>query len=201
VVFVAEMDMIANTFFTVRDKEILNLKLDNVTFVLNSVDELAGDEALLTLRSRQPPHRVLSTVEASTNTFKKLQTDESAKAEEDAKKALDDANANLKNEVERIKADKSIDPQTQRNMIEMVRQDKQRELDVLKVNIENEKRHKIRQVKDRTEREIRAVEGFARNLAIILPPIPAVILGIFVFAARRQGERQGVTPDRLISRK
>jgi ABC-2 type transport system permease protein len=201
VVFAAEMDMIANTFFYVRDKEVLNLKLDNVTFVLNAVDELAGEEALLTLRSRQPAHRSLTTIEARTNAFKTTQTDESAKAEEDAKKALDDANAALRKEVDTIDADKSLDPRTKEIKKEMVRRDKQRELDVLKVNKENEKKHKIKQVKDRTEREIRDVEGFAQNLAMFLPPIPALILGIFVFAKRAQGERQGVIPDRLVSRK
>src|SRR5262249_27055874 len=42
VVFVAEMDMISNPFFFIRDKEWQGLKLDNITFVLNAVDELAG---------------------------------------------------------------------------------------------------------------------------------------------------------------
>ncbi len=201
VVFVAEMDMIANTFFYVRDKEVLNLKLDNVTFVLNAVDELAGDEALLTLRSRQPTHRALTAVEARTNAFKTLQTTESAKAEEDAKKALEDARANLQKEADKINADQSLDPQTKRQKMAIAAQNQQRELDVLKVNIENKKRREVKAVRDQTEREIRHVEGFARNLAIFLPPIPALILGIFVFASRVQGERQGIVPDRLVSRK
>jgi ABC-2 type transport system permease protein len=201
VVFVAEMDMIANTFFTVRDKEILNLKLDNVTFVLNAVDELAGEEALLTLRSRQPTHRSLTTVEARTNDFKTQQTKESAKAEEEAKKAFDDANATLQKEADAINADTSLDPQTKRQKMAIAAQSKQRELDVLKVNIENKKRREVKSVKERTEREIREVEGFAQILAMFLPPIPALILGIFVFGKRVQGERQGVIPDRLISRK
>jgi ABC-2 type transport system permease protein len=201
VVFAAEMDMIANTFFAVRDKEILNLKLDNVTFVLNAVDELAGEDALLTLRSRQPAHRSLTTVEARTNEFKTEQTKEAARAEEEAKKAFDDANAALQKEADALNADTSLDPQTKRQKLGIAAQNKQRELDVLKINIENKKKREVKTVKERTEREIRDVEGFAQNLAMFLPPIPALILGIFVFAKRAQGERQGVIPDRLISRK
>ena len=124
-----------------------------------------------------------------------------AKAEEEAKKALDDANAALQKEADTINADTSLDPQAKRQKLAMAAQNKQRELDVLKVNIENKKKHEVKAVKERTEREIREVEGFAQNLAMFLPPIPALILGIFVFARRSQGERQGVIPDRLISRK
>jgi ABC-2 type transport system permease protein len=201
VVFLADMDMISNTFFTVRDKEILNLKLDNVTFVLNAVDELSGEETLLGLRSRQPMHRTLTSIEARTNQFKTLQVEESAKADKDAKRALDDANAKLQEEADKINADATLDRETKRIRMATVAQNKQRELDVLKVNIENDKRRKVKRVKEGTEREIRDVESFWRILAILVPPIPALILGVFIFAMRIQSERQGIVPDRLVSRK
>ncbi len=78
---------------------------------------------------------------------------------------------------------------------------RQRELDVLEVNIENSKKHKLKAIKDRTEREIRVIETNARTLAIILPPIPALILGLFVFGMRAKDERQGIVPDRLVGHK
>jgi ABC-2 type transport system permease protein len=201
VVFVAEMDMISNTFFFVRDREILNLKLDNITFVLNAVDELAGEEALLALRSRQVTHRTLTAIEARTEAFKALQSEESAKAEKKAKDDLDSANDSLQKEVDKIKADKSLDPQTQQIQIAQAVENKRTELEVQKVNSENEKRRKIRAVKERTEREIRAVEGFYQRWAIALSPIPALVLGVFFFVLRLQGERQGIVPDRLVGKK
>ncbi len=54
--------MIANPAFFIRDKVWQGLKLDNITFVLNAVDELAGEDALLTLRSRQAVPRTLTAV-------------------------------------------------------------------------------------------------------------------------------------------
>lgn len=201
VVFVADMDTISNAFFFVRDKKWQDLKLDNITFVLNAVDVLARDEALLPLRSRQEVHRTLTKIEASTTAYKTSQTEESAKADEEAKKALDDAKKRLQEEVDKIEADKSLDPRTKAIMIKSAQENKQRELTVLEANIENTKKRKVKEIKDRTEREIRVIEDFAGVLAIVLPPIPALILGIFVLAMRLQGERQGIVPDRLVSKK
>ena len=196
----AEMDMI-KPFFFIRDKEWQGLKLDNVTFVLNAVDELAGEDAFLALRSRQARHRTLTTVEASTNTFKESQRTESAKADEKAKKALDDVQKKLQDEVDKIANDKTLDPGTQRTMMEMARQNMQRELDVTKANIENQKKRTVKEIKDTTEREVRVIENRTRVTASFLPPILVFILGIIIYSFRVQRERQGIVPDRLVHRK
>lgn len=201
VVFVAEMDMIANPFFFIREKEWNGLKLDNITFVLNAVDELAGEEALLALRGRQSQLRTLTTVEASTDAFKESQRKESAKADDDAKKALADVEKKLQDEVDKILNDKTLDPGTQRTMAEVARQNKQKEFDVMKTNIENKKKHKVKEIKDSTEREVRTIENRTRMMAILLPPIPALLLGIFILSLRVQRERQGIVPDRLVHKK
>ena len=198
VVFVAEMDMISNPFFFIRDKDWQGLKLDNITFVLNAVDELSGEEALLALRARQGQHRTLTTVEASTDAFKESQRKESARADDDAKKALDDVQKKLQDEVNKILSDDSLDDQTKRIKAEMARQNMQRELDVTKANIENKKKRTVKEIKDTTEREVRVIENQTRMMAILLPPIPALLLGIFILSLRVQRERQGIVPDRMV---
>jgi ABC-2 type transport system permease protein len=201
VVFVADMDMISNIFFAVREKEILNLKLDNVTFLLNAMDELAGDESLIALRSRQGTHRTLTTIEASTKTLVDRKEDEASKASKDAKKKLDEVNTKLQEEVDKIINDKTLDPRTQAIMAETARKNKQKEFDAEKDRIEDNKKRTVKQAEIRAEREIRTIEESSRWLAIILPPIPAFLLGIFVMAVRIKEERQGIIPDRLVSRK
>jgi ABC-2 type transport system permease protein len=201
VVFVAEMDMISNPFFFIRDKEWQGLKLDNITFVLNAVDELAGEHALLALRGRQAVHRTLTTIESRVKDFRTTQVEESAKADKEAKDALDEVNKALQKDIDKIDADTSLDPQTKRIMKDAAVRNQQQVLDVKKANIENGKKRKVKDVKERTEREIRAVENVGRTMAIILPPIPALILGILFFAYRLQGERQGIVPDRLVGKK
>ena len=201
VVFVAEMDMIANPFFFIREKEWNGLKLDNITFVLNAIDELSGEEALLALRGRQSQLRTLTTVEASTDEFKESQRKESAKADENAKKALDEVQKKLDDEANEILNDKSLDNETKRIKIQTAQQNKQRELEVAKANIENNKKRSVKQIKDKTEREVRVIENRTRMMAILLPPIPALLLGIFILSLRVQRERQGIVPDRLVHKK
>ncbi|MCA1685928.1 MAG: Gldg family protein, partial [Planctomycetia bacterium] len=47
---IADLDLISEEFFELRRQKVENLELDNVTFVLNCVDVLAGDDAFVTLR-------------------------------------------------------------------------------------------------------------------------------------------------------
>ena len=59
VIAIADLDMISEQFFELRRQKIENLELDNVTFVLNCVDVLAGDESFMAFRKQRLKHRTL----------------------------------------------------------------------------------------------------------------------------------------------
>ncbi|MSR57944.1 MAG: ABC transporter permease [Planctomycetaceae bacterium] len=200
VVFVADMDMIANPFFQIRDKETLGLRLDNVTFILNAVDELAGDDAFLELRSRRARHQTLTQVEARSLNAKARETEAAAKAENEAKEALDAAQKRFSDEVERIRDDTTLDARTKRIKIEAANANQSQRLAVEQAGIKNDQNKKVKAIKNQTERDVRQIEDRYRWLAIALPPVPALLLGIFVFAVRARDERQGVIPDRLVGK-
>ena len=69
VIAIADLDVISEQFFMLRRQRAENLELDNVTFVLNCVDVLAGDDAFVALRKRRPLHRTLTLLEAKNKTF------------------------------------------------------------------------------------------------------------------------------------
>lgn len=199
-VFVADLDMISDTFFYVRDKEWQGLQLDNITFILNAVDELAGDDAFLALRSRRPEHRTLAMVESLTESAKKSQAEASRSADKDAEEKLKEANKRLKTDVDKIRNDKNLDERTKRIRLEAAQMNEQRIFEVEKAKIDTDKNKKLKQIKSKAEQEVRGIENFIRRLAILIPPIPALLLGVFVFAIRAKGERQGIVPDRLVGK-
>src|SRR5262249_26859061 len=157
--------------------------------------------ALLALRGRQAIHRTLTTIESRVKAFKTTQVDESARADQEAKDALDEVNKALQKDIDKIEADTSLDPQTKQIMKRAAVQNQQQVREEKKAKMKNGKKGKVKNFRNRTDREIRAVENVARTRAISPPPIPALILGIIVFAYRLQGERQGIVPDRLVGKK
>ena len=72
-----------------------------------------------------------------------------------------------------------------------------RRLDVEKANIEDQKRKKIQESKADMEQQIRRIQNRVRALAIALPPLPPLVLGLFVFGVRLRRENQGANPNRL----
>ena len=68
VVLVADIDMLTDDFFNLREQgEVpgmgMTFDFDNATFVLNAIDALAGEDRFLDLRKRRPKHRTLTRIE------------------------------------------------------------------------------------------------------------------------------------------
>lgn len=196
VVYVADADIISDWFFMVRERRMYGLDLDNVTFVLNAVDFLAGDKAYIDLRKRRPKHRTLTAVERETAAFIKESAIEREKAAEDAKAELEKAKESFKEKVKKIQEDKSLDQMAQLQQLAMAQSDEQRRVQVAEAEIELKKEEKINQIRTQTERRVRAIEQryFAR--ATIVPPIPALVLGLIVWFRRLQNEQREVPPAR-----
>ncbi|HTP33741.1 MAG TPA: Gldg family protein, partial [Candidatus Acidoferrales bacterium] len=53
-VIAADVDLMGEQFFELRRRGIENLNFDNVAFLLNAVDQLAGDTSFIALRKRRP---------------------------------------------------------------------------------------------------------------------------------------------------
>ena len=84
-VFVADSDIISDWFFMVRERRMYGLDLDNVNFVLNAVDSLAGDHDFIPLRNRRPRHRTLTAVRSERRSSSS-RAKERENAADDAKK-------------------------------------------------------------------------------------------------------------------
>ena len=198
-IYVADIDLISDQFFAIRERKMYGLDLDNVSFVLNSVDHLAGDEAYIALRNRRPKHRTLTRVEAETKKFIEERSKEREKAAVEAKEALETRQKELTAEVDKIKEDKSLSPIQRDQQVAIAMLNQSRMLEVEKANIEQAKEQQIERNRIQTERSIRSIENRFYLFAAVIPPIPAVILGLLVWMKRLASERKDISANRLRS--
>ncbi|QEH36375.1 ABC-type uncharacterized transport system [Aquisphaera giovannonii] len=197
VIAVADMDLIGEQFFELRRQKIANLDFDNVTFVLNCVDVLAGDDSFVELRKKRLKHRTLARIEEQTRTFVEQYQKQSTLAEDAAKAKLDDAQKRFDKQVAEVKSRTDIDEREKEIQLNNLQSIAQRRLEVEKANVEDERLEKVREAKADSEQKTRAIENQVRFMAAAIPPLPPLILGLIVFGVRLGRENRGAVPTRL----
>ncbi|HWE36839.1 MAG TPA: Gldg family protein [Isosphaeraceae bacterium] len=198
VIAIADLDMISNELFDVRAAKIADLDFDNITFVLNCVDVLAGDEELVALRKRRPRHRTLEALEGQIKVFDEQRLKKQKEAEEEAKAAIDKAQKELDANVAKIRGQKELDARTRDLMISQVEAVENRRLNSeVKANIEDKKRREIFDSKAEAEQAIRRKQNEVKAMAVALPPLLPALLGLGVFGVRVGRENRGANPNRL----
>ena len=196
-IVITDLDLIGEQFFEMRKRKIENLNFDNITFVLNCVDVLAGDDAYIPLRKRRAQHRTLTRLEQQASDFIAQSQKESREAEDEAKETLEKAQKSLNDKVAAIEKDKDLDEQSRRIKVSTVERIESRRFEVEKAAIEDDKRRKIQESRANMQQSIRAIENRVRFGAIVAAPLPALLLAAFIFGIRSGRENQGANPNRL----
>ena len=199
-IFVADLDIVHDVMFDVAQRQMYDLKIDNVLFVLNCVDFLAGDERFIELRKRRAKHRTLLVLEERKRKFEQDRNDEIRKAEDEATKAVDEAKERLNAVLDEQRAELqkgNVDAGTMSQRIGNAEEAENRKLAQREREIERAKEDRVRRVRIETEQEIRQIENSVWKRAVLSPPLPAIILGIFVVLYRATRERSGIASDRL----
>ena len=212
VVYVADIDCLSSAFLELRARpdEEVEFRFDNVTFALNILDTLAGDDRFVEIRKRQTRHITLKTIELLTedaradadqeiDSFEKAFND----AEAEAKQQMENLLKDLEKEVEEIKqrqqeqGGSSNELRAAEVRLAIKRQTLQRRLDTKIQKRKNERDLKLKEIERQLELKTRKVQNTFKFWAAALPPLPPLLIGLIVFVYRRTREREGVSRERL----
>ncbi len=213
-VYVADVDYM-HPFFSENRKrpeqfEDLDLRVQNITFVLNIVDVLAGEMNYPAIRSHEPQHITLSLFEDQAEVYRLEESENQKNYQESFNKALQDAEeenqksvAKFREKVEKLQRDGTQDVSKQQELIGMMQQLQvntaalERKLAIRREKMETERDAQIQDSRRSAEAKVLELQNRYKMLAIFLPPIPPLLVGAGVFVTRRVREREGISKNRL----
>jgi len=159
------------------------------------------DKTYLELRKRRPELRTLTGVEKRTAKFVQDRINKTKEADDEAKAALQTAQHQFDHKRMEIEKDPKLSPPERDELIRRLKEGEERRLDVQKAQIDLRKQQEIDEIKNATERRIRETERQVMAMAVIVPPIPAIVLGVVLLLLRLGRERQYIAPERRIEQK
>lgn len=201
-VLVADVDCLSDAFFVIREMgeeedAIVQWNFQNVAFVLNSLDSLAGDDRFLDVRKRNRNHRILEKVEEATEEYRDLAGKQRTQFIDDAKSQIAAVQDEFTKKIDEIEANPDLSALEKRQRMEQARILFGRSRDVRVAKLEKDRDRQIRQTERDLAAKVRGVQDFYKLCAVLLPPILPILLALLVYFHRRESEREGVAKSRL----
>ena len=201
VVLVSDIDMLYSVFFTLRARGTQpdgpQINLDNVPFVLNILDELAGDDRFIAIRKRRPAHRTLTAVENMTERYRQDADDSREQFNRQFEASRAQVEAQLQERIDTLQKRQGVDPQQMVLEIATAQRVGRKRLEAAVQKQQQERDRELARIETNLGLDIRSVENKYKMMAVALPPIPPLLLAVVVILRRRSLERIGVSVARL----
>lgn len=196
VVFITDLDFVAEVAF--EQQQGLDRQLDNLTLLKNAVEVLADQPAFVNLRNRRSRPRTLVKLEQVFETFRQERAQKQQAAEQAMQDELAQEQARLTAATREIQADQSLSILQKLQRSSQEASDAQRRFDMRKRKLERDLSQTITELQMEERKGIEKVENWTRYTAILIAPIPALALGIFVLSLRYYNEQKRIVPQRKV---
>ncbi|MCA9229769.1 MAG: Gldg family protein [Planctomycetales bacterium] len=198
-VVVTDIDWVLPDFFAIRasgDGDFLPAT-QNVTFILNIIDALAGDERFLDIRKRTRKHRTLAKIDQATQEYRKTAQDDQETFLKEIESKIQDAQKSFEEKIAAVDKIEGLSGPAREQQKELVRRQEQARLQADIKSLESERSRRVKQIRYKMEQEVRGVQDRYKLYAILVPPIPPLLVALYVFFLRRKSEREGIAQSRL----
>ncbi|MCA8926091.1 MAG: Gldg family protein [Planctomycetes bacterium] len=194
-IVVADMDFVSDGLYELR-KQGEEFQLQNVTFVGNCIDSLAGEGSYIALRKRQARHRTLTRLEGVQEELRQALSKAKKDAEEKSKEELEKAQKRLEEALEKIRSDDSLDRNTKAVQLQFVTEREQRKLNAETQRVEKAEQDAIEKVKTENKATLDAIKIRILVAALVVPLAPVLFLGLVVLIVRKVRESAGTAAAR-----
>jgi ABC-2 type transport system permease protein len=193
-IFVADVDLISD--FAVQQQSALDQPLDNLNFVFNAIESLAGRDGFLSLRGRRVNSRALTAIQSTVDEFRLERFDEEEKIKRETRKKTEAAQKRFDEKIDKIRKNKGLSVSERDQLLVVALETERRRLKLEIEQLNRQKEQTIQELKNKEERRIRDYQNRVRYASVALPPIPALLLGLAVLASRFINERRNINPNR-----
>ncbi|MBU63630.1 MAG: hypothetical protein CMI26_14130 [Opitutae bacterium] len=198
---VADADVLADPFYNIRSRgpeSDFPLDVDNVTFALNIVDKLAGETKFLDIRNRRRLHRTLEEFEKSIEEAREEESNATEEANESMKILMAEENKKLNQALAEVQTRQGAMTQGQFMQVLQTEAAKlQKNLGRKERELKKETDKKIKSAQRKRDRKIKNKQDTIKSLSVFLPPIPLLLIAIYVFVRKRRAEIQGAHSNRI----
>lgn len=215
VIYVSDVDVLSDEAIGTRDAPIrqgIEYRFENTAFVLNLIDALATNRSFVDVRTRRQRYMTLRHVEETIREATEESDQSLQEYEKDYQTRMTNARTDAQQQVADLQRDvqRMFDAQAEGQEVDVVALDAKQKLLELSIRNENEKLQRINEemVNERNEMirstrlnaelKIQEIQRRYKLAAVLIPPIPPLVLGLIVFTRRRLREREGISKARRL---
>lgn len=207
VVLIMDIDFIGSQFFLFRDQRVVDRRewgdednrynFDNVTIVLNALDSLAGDDRFIEVRTRRPTNRTLTTLDDINIRAAEARNQQVLDKQREMEEGVAKEEARLNEELKKLRDNTTLKRMDKENQLRIFSAEQARRLEATRTRLQQALDRETKELARNQNEEIRGRQDLYKALAVFVPPIFPLLIGLVVFFSRRAGEQEGVDRARL----